>query len=76
MTNKSESCHSFYDSMDDYIDKFCSSDGWLCLYKKDKFVYHNILSLSLSNLFFIKHEDKVGLWDHLLDWLHWKSEVT
>ena len=62
--------------MVEYVEKLCSSNGWLFFYRKDQFIYHNLLSLSLSSLFFIKNEDKVGLWDHLLDWLHWKSKVT
>ena len=76
MTKKFESCHAFYDPVVDYIDEFCSGNGWLYLYCKDQFLYYNFLPLSLSSMFFIKHEDKVGLWDQLLDWLHWKSDFT
>ena len=71
-----ESCHAFYDPVVNYIDEFCSGNGWLYLYCKDQFIYYNFLPSSLSSLFFIKHEEKVGLWDHLLDWLQWNSEVT
>ena len=76
MTKCFESFHSFYDPVAYYIDEFCSSNGWLCLYRKDQFIYPNLLSLSMSSLFFIKHDNKVGLWDHLLDWLHWKSKFS
>ena len=76
MTEFFESCHAFYDPVADYIEEFCSGNDWLYLYCKDQFIYYNSLPLSLSSLCFIKHEDKVGLWDHFLEWIHWKSEVT
>ena len=58
------------------MEKLGSGNGWLYLYCKDQFLYYNLVPLGLSVLFFIKHEEKVGLWGHLLEWLHWKSEVT
>ena len=77
MTEFFESFHAFYDPVADYIDEFYSGNGWLMyLYCKDQFLYCNFFPLGLSSLFFIKHEEKVGLWDHLLKWLHWKSKVT
>ena len=76
MTEFFESCHAFYDPVADYIDEFCSGNGWLYLYCKDQFLYHNFVPLGPSVLCFIKHEEKVGLWDHLLEWLHLKLEVT
>ena len=72
MTNFFESCHVFYDPVAEYMENLGSGNGWLYLYCKDQFVYYNFLPLNLSSLFFIKHEEKVGLWDHLLDWIHWK----
>ena len=53
-----------------------SGNGWLYLYCKDQFIYYKFVLLGPSALFFVKNEKKVGLWDHLLEWLHWKSEVT
>ena len=72
MTEFFESCHAFYDPVADYIDEFCNGNDRLYLYCKDQFIYYNLVPLGLSVLFFIKNEDKVGLWDHVLDWLHWK----
>ena len=76
MTFFFETCHAFYVPMADYIDEFCSGNGWLYLYCKDQFLYYNLVPLGPSVLFFVKHEEKVGLWDHLLDWLSWKSDFT
>ena len=71
-----ESCLAFYAPVANNIDEFCSGNDWLYLYCKDRFLYFNFLPLSLSSLCFIKHEEKVGLWDHLLEWIHWNPEVT
>ena len=66
----------FYDPVEEYMEKLGRGNGWLYFHYKDQFFYYNLVPLSLSSLFFIKHEEKVSLWDRLLDWLHWKSEVT
>ena len=71
-----ESCHAFYDPVVEYMENLGSGNGWLYLYCKDKFIYYNLVPLGISVFLFIKHEQNVGLWDHLLEWLHWKSEVT
>ena len=71
-----ENFAGYRDLVVEYMEKLCSGNGWLCLYSKDQFLYHNLFPLSSSFLFFIKHEEKIDLWDHLLDWIHWKSEVT
>ena len=76
MIEKSEGYHVFYDPVADYVEKLCSGNVWLCLCSKDQFLYHNLFPLSPSILFFIKHEEKVCLWDHLLEWIQWKSKVT
>ena len=76
MTEYFESCHFFYDLVAEYIENIGSGNGWLYLYCKDQFLYYNFVPLGPSVLFFIKHEEKVVLCDHLLEWLHWKSEVT
>ena len=68
-----ENLAGFHDPVEEYMEKICSGNGWLCLYSEDQSLYHNLFSLSLSSLFMIKPEEKVCLWDHLLDWLHWKS---
>ena len=76
MTEFFEGFHVFYDPVGEYIENLGSGNSWLYLYCKHKFIYYNLVPLGLSVLFFVKHEEKVGLWDHLLEWLHWKSEVT
>ena len=76
MTEFFEGCHVFYDPVAEYMENLGSGNGWLYFYCKDQFLYYNFLPLSLPYLCFIKHEEKLGLWDHLLEWLHWKSEVT
>ena len=76
MTEFFEGCHVFYDSVVGYMENLGSGNGWLYLYCKDQFLYYNFVPLGPSVLFFIKHIEKIGLWDHLLEWLHWKSEVT
>ena len=73
MTEFFEGCHVFYDPLAEYMENLGSGNGQLYLYYKDQFIYYIFLRLSLSSLFFIKHEEKVGLSDHLLEWLHWKS---
>ena len=67
-----ESCHVFYDPVEEYMERLGNGNGQLYLYYKDQFLYYNFVPLDPSVLFFIKHEEKVGLWDHLLEWLHWK----
>ena len=76
MTEFFEGCHVFYDPVAEYMENLGSGNGWLYLYCKDQFIYYNFVPLGPLVLFFVKHEEKVGLWDHLLEWLHWKSEVT
>ena len=76
MTEKFQGFHVLYDPMDEYVENICSDNGWLCLCSKDQSLYHNLFPLSSSFLFFIKHEEKVWLWDQLLGWLHWKLEFT
>ena len=71
-----ENFAGYHDPVEEYMEKLCSGNGWLCLYSKDQFLYHNLFPLSLSSLFFTKHEEKIGLWDNLLDWIHWNSGVT
>ena len=73
MEEKIEGCQGFYDPVEKYMENLCSGNDWLCLCSKDQFLYHKLFPLSSSFLFFIKHQDKVCLWDQLLDWLHWKS---
>ena len=70
ITEKFEGCH---DPVAGYVEKLYSGNGWLCDYNKDQVFYHNLLPLSSLFLFFIKHEEKVCLWDQLLGWLHWNS---
>ena len=72
MTDFFESCHAFYDPVAEYLENLGSGNGWLYLYCKDQFFYYNFLPLSLSSMFFIKHEEKVGLWDYFIEWFHWK----
>ena len=76
MTEFVESCHVFYDPMEEYMENIGSGNGWLYIYYKDQFIYYNFVPLVPSVLFFFKHEEKVGLWDQLLDLLHWKSDFT
>ena len=76
MTEFFEGFHVFYDPMVEYMENHGSGNGWLYLYCKDQFIYYNLVPLGILVLFFIKHEQNVGLWYHLLEWLHWKSEVT
>ena len=65
-----EGCHVFYDPVEEYMDRLGNGNYWLYIYYKAQFIYYNLLPLSLSALFFIKHEERVSLWDRLLDWLH------
>ena len=76
MTEFFEGCHVFYDPMVECMENLGTGNGWLYLYYKDQFVYYNFVPLGPSVLVFFKHEEKVGLWDHLLDWLRWKSNFT
>ena len=76
MTKNFEGCHVFYDPMAEYMENLGSGNHWLYLYCKDQFLYYNFVPLGPSILVFVKHEDKVGLWDQLLDWLHWNSDFT
>ena len=71
-----ESCHVFYDPVEEYMDGMGNSNYWLYLYYKDQFLYYNAFPLCLSSLFLIKHEGEIELLDKLLDWLHWKSAFT
>ena len=63
----------FHDSMVEYVENICSDNGCLGLCSKHQLLYHILLPLIP---FFIKHEEKVCLWDHFLDWIHYESEVT
>ena len=58
MTEFLESCHVFYDPVVEYMENLGNGNGWLYLYYKDQFLYYNFLPLSLSSMFFIKHEEK------------------
>ena len=71
-----EGCHVFYDPVAEYMENIGSGNGWLYLYYKYQFLYYNLVPLALSVIFFINHEEKVGLWDHFLEWLHWKSKLN
>ena len=76
MTEFFEGCRAFYDSVTDYMDKFFSWGCWLCVCSKGQFFYDNFLPICFDVPISLKHEDKFVLWDHLLDWLHWKLEFT
>ena len=53
-----------------------NGDEWLYIYCKDQFIYYNPVSLGLSVLVLVQHEEKLDLWDHFLGWIHWKSKAT
>ena len=63
----------FYDLVAEYMEGLGNGNDRLYLYCRDQFIYYNLLPLCLSSLFFIKHEEEIGLLDKFLDWLHWKS---
>ena len=46
ITENFAGCH---DPMAEYMEKLCSGNGWLCIYSKDQFLYHNLLPLGFSN---------------------------
>ena len=51
-----ESCHVFYDPVEKYMQRLGNGNNWLYLYHKDQFLCYNLLPLSPSSLFLIKHE--------------------
>ena len=67
---------NFHDPVARYVEKLCSENGGLAIYRKEQSFSHSLLPFSSSLHFFIKHENKICIWNHLLDWIHWKSEVT
>ena len=66
----------FYDPVVEYMEQLENGNVWLDIYCKDKFICCNSMSPSLSVIFFVPHEKKWDFWDHLLGWIHWKSEIT
>ena len=69
-----ENFAGFHDLVVEYVEKLYSNKGWLCLYSKIQIFPHNLLSLSPS--FLVKHDEGAQSLDYLLDWLHWKLEIT
>ena len=67
MTEFCKGCHVFFDPVVEYMENLGSGNGWLYLYCRDQFIYYNFVPLGPSVLVFVKHEEKVGLWDQLLD---------
>ena len=53
-----ESWHVFYDLVAKYMDRLGDGNDWLYLYYKYQFICDNLLPLSLSSLFLIKHEEE------------------
>ena len=76
MIEKIEGCHDLYDLVTEYVERIFSHNGWLCVCSKDQVFYHSPLPLCSYVLISIKHEDKVCLWDHSLDWIHWNSTFS
>ena len=71
-----ESCHAFYDLVVEYMEILFTQNGWLCVCSKDQVFYHNFLSLWVSVLILIKHDEEVYLLDQLLGWIHWKLDFA
>ena len=71
-----EKFEGFHGPIVEYMEKLCIRNGGLCVYNKEHVLCHNFLPLYPSFMFFIKQEDKFGLCDHLLDWIHWNSKIT
>ena len=69
-----ENFPGFHDPVEEYVEKICDGNGWLWVFIKDQFLYHNLLELSPS--FLVKHDEGAQSLDHFLDWLHWKSKIT
>ena len=63
-----------HDPVVEYVDNIYSNNGWLCLYSKDQISPHNMFPLSPSSL--VRHDEGGQSLDHLLNCLHWKSEIT
>ena len=76
MIEKYEGCHVFYGPLAEYMGRIFSQNDWLCVCNKDQVFYHSLLPLCSYILISIKYDDIVCLWDHLLDWIHSKSEFT
>ena len=58
MTMFFEGCHVFYDPVVEYMENLGNGNRWLYLYYKYQFICDNLLPLSLSSLFLIKHEEE------------------
>ena len=69
------SCHVFYDTIAEYMERLGNGNDWSRLYGKDQFIFYGFLPLSISFLS-IKHKKITKLLGKLLDWLHWKSDFT
>ena len=59
-----------------YVEKLDTVNYWLWLCDGKKVPYHDPMPGGHSVPFFIKHEEQLLIWNHSLDWLHWKSKVT
>ena len=53
-----EFCHSFYDPVAEYMDRFFIWGSWLCVYSKGQTFHHNIFPFSSYVLISIKHEEE------------------
>ena len=59
-----------------YVEKLRNESDGLSMSSNNHIFSHNLLPYNSSLLFLIKHEEKILLWCHLIDSIHWKSEVT
>ena len=88
MLREVEDSHGFYDLVAKYAEQFCHNpvitqveephyrNGRLIGRIKGQRLKNNIFPFHYTLLFLAKHEEKLHIWNHLLDWLHWNSEVT
>ena len=76
MTKEFGGCQGFYDPVAEYMEGFCSGNGRLVLCSKEQVFYHKFSPFNPSFLIWIKHDEETKSYDHLLDWIHWKLEVT
>ena len=75
MTEYAGDCHDFYDPVAEYMEGLGKGSDGLPLYFDDHFVCHYPLPL-FSSFLSIKHEKITMMLGKLLDWLHWKSDLT
>ena len=66
---------AFYDPISEYMEGLGNGNEWSHLYCKDQFICYSLLPFCISFLF-IKHKKRTKLLGKLLDWLHWKSDLT